>query len=89
MFCDIEEGNFDKHDEYEETDSFSTVCISADGDCGCADAVERSFIRWTSGLAGFIVLLIIDIFLYLYDKYISKEKVFASVLQIPIPLKKY
>ena len=33
-----------------------------------------------AGLAGFIVLLIMDIFLYLYDKYISKEKVFASVL---------
>ena len=30
-----------------------------------------------AGLAGFIVLLIMDVFLYLYDKYISKEKVFA------------
>jgi len=33
-----------------------------------------------SGLAGFIVLLITDICLYLYDKFITKEKVFASVL---------
>ena len=34
----------------------------------------------TAGLAGFIVLLIMDVFLYLYDKYINKEKVFATVL---------
>ena len=33
-----------------------------------------------AGLAGFIVLLIIDVFLYLYDRYISKENVFTSVL---------
>lgn len=33
-----------------------------------------------AGLAGFIVLLIIDVFLYLYDRYISKEKVFSTVL---------
>ena len=33
-----------------------------------------------AGLAGFIVLLIMDVFLYLYDRYISKEKVFATVL---------
>lgn len=33
-----------------------------------------------AGLAGFIVLLIMDVFLYLYDKYISKENVFATVL---------
>ena len=33
-----------------------------------------------AGLAGFIVLLIMDVFLYLYDKYINKEKVFATVL---------
>ena len=31
-----------------------------------------------AGLAGFIVLLIMDVFLYLYDKYISKEKLFAT-----------
>ncbi len=33
-----------------------------------------------AGLAGFIVLLIMDVFLYLYDRYISKEKVFSTVL---------
>ena len=33
-----------------------------------------------AGLAGFIVLLILDIFLYLYDRYISKEKIFTNVL---------
>ena len=33
-----------------------------------------------AGLAGFIVLLIIDVFLYLYDRYISKENVFTTVL---------
>lgn len=33
-----------------------------------------------AGLAGFIVLLIMDILLYLYDRFISKEKVFTTVL---------
>ena len=33
-----------------------------------------------SGLAGFIVLLIMDVCLYLYDRHISKEKVFTSAL---------
>lgn len=33
-----------------------------------------------AGLAGFIVLLIIDVCLYLYDRYFSKEKVFTAVL---------
>ena len=33
-----------------------------------------------AGLAGFIVLLIIDILLYLYDRYISKEMVFGKCL---------
>lgn len=32
------------------------------------------------GAAGMIVLLVVDICLYLYDRYISKEKVFATVL---------
>ena len=31
-------------------------------------------------LAGFIVLLMMDVCLYLYDRYFSKERVFASVL---------
>jgi hypothetical protein len=34
-----------------------------------------------AGLAGFIVLLILDIFLYLYDKYISKEKIFQKAME--------
>ena len=33
-----------------------------------------------AGLAGFIVLLMMDVCLYLYDRYFSKERVFASVL---------
>ena len=33
-----------------------------------------------AGLAGFIVLLIIDVLLYLYDRYISKDKLFTIVL---------
>ena len=33
-----------------------------------------------SGLAGFVVLLITDLCLYLYDRYVSKEMVFTSVL---------
>jgi membrane protease YdiL (CAAX protease family) len=33
-----------------------------------------------AGLAGFIVLLIMDVFLYLYDRYISKEKIFTTAL---------
>ena len=33
-----------------------------------------------TGLAGFIVLAMTDASLYLYDRYIAKEKVFASVL---------
>lgn len=33
-----------------------------------------------AGVAGFIVLMITDVFLYLYDRYISKEKIFSSVL---------
>ena len=33
-----------------------------------------------AGLAGLIVLLIIDVCLYLYDRFFSKEKVFAAVL---------
>ena len=33
-----------------------------------------------AGLAGFIVLLIIDVCLYLYDRYLSKEKVFTTIL---------
>ena len=57
--------NLDNHYEYEETDCVSTVGISTYG---------------VAGLAGFIVLLIIDIFLYLYDRYISKEKLFTIVL---------
>lgn len=32
------------------------------------------------GLAGFIVLLMMDVCLYLYDRYFSKERVFASLL---------
>ena len=34
-----------------------------------------------AGLAGFIVLLILDIFLYMYDKYISKEKIFQKAME--------
>lgn len=33
-----------------------------------------------AGLAGFIVLLMMDVCLYLYDRYFSKERVFASLL---------
>ena len=33
-----------------------------------------------AGLAGFIVLLIIDACLYLYDRCFSKEKVFTTLL---------
>lgn len=36
-----------------------------------------------AGLAGFIVLLITDVFLYLYDMYISKEKVFRGHVSHP------
>lgn len=38
---------------------------------------ENDLLYGAAGLAGFIVLLIIDVLLYLYDKYISKEKVFV------------
>jgi len=33
-----------------------------------------------AGLSGFIVLLMTDVCLYLYDRFVSKEMVFASVL---------
>ena len=38
---------------------------------------ENDLLYGAAGLARFIVLLIIDVLLYLYDKYISKEKVFV------------
>ena len=41
---------------------------------------ENDLFFGAAGLAGFIVLLVIDVFLYLYDRYISKEKVFTTVL---------
>lgn len=34
-----------------------------------------------AGLAGFIVLLIMDVFLYLYDRYISKEKIIQKAIE--------
>ena len=33
-----------------------------------------------AGVAGMLVLLMVDACLYLYDKYISKEKVFTTLL---------
>ena len=33
-----------------------------------------------AGLAGMIVLLVVDVCLYLYDRYISKEKIFTTLL---------
>jgi hypothetical protein len=34
----------------------------------------------TPGLAGIIVLLIIDLCIFIYDRYISKENIFLSTL---------
>ena len=48
--------------------------------CAIVVTPANDLLYGPAGLAGFIVLLILDIFLYLYDKYISKEKVFATVL---------
>lgn len=43
-------------------------------------APANDLLYGAASLAGFIVLLIMDVFLYLYVKYISKENVFATVL---------
>lgn len=48
--------------------------------CAIVVTPTNDLLYGAAGLAGFIVLLIMDVFLYLYDKYISKEKVFATVL---------
>ena len=41
---------------------------------------DNDLLYGAAGLAGMLVLLVVDACLYLYDKYISKEKVFTTIL---------
>lgn len=43
-------------------------------------APENDLLYGASGLAGFIVLLVVDVCLFLFDRYVTREKIFTSVL---------
>ena len=43
-------------------------------------APEGDLLYGAAGLAGFIVLLAVDVCLFLFDRYVSREKIFTSVI---------
>ena len=44
-------------------------------------APENDLLYGASGLAGFIVLLAVDVCLFLFDRYVTREKIFTGILE--------